>query len=203
MVLPLTLLTVLCAGIWKLWFMGGGVYVVTGEELTDHSLLYGALFLSIPGSLLVGYALVLLSKRFMQLEGIPAKIGGMVLLLICLCLGIGGIEIPWILLATVVFFLTEKKEFASLNERGEVLYKKLSALLAVPEMAWTGLTEKLGKLLEEDESGSEDDFMNSKKGKIVTVVCILMVIYMIASSFAIYKLNAKINSVYEITQEMK
>lgn len=48
----------------------------------------------------------------------------------------------------------------------------------------------------------DEDFMKTKYGKIVMAVCILLVIYMFASAVCIFKLNQKINTVYEITQEM-
>jgi len=48
----------------------------------------------------------------------------------------------------------------------------------------------------------EEDLMKTKYGKIMTAVCILLVIYMIGSAICIIKLNQKINTVYEITQEM-
>lgn len=49
----------------------------------------------------------------------------------------------------------------------------------------------------------EEDYMKTRYGKIMTAVCILLVIYMFASAFCMYRLNQKINSVYEITQEMQ
>lgn len=49
----------------------------------------------------------------------------------------------------------------------------------------------------------EEDFMKTKLGKILIVVCVLLVVYMFVSAACIYKLNEKINSVYEITQELK
>lgn len=49
----------------------------------------------------------------------------------------------------------------------------------------------------------EEDFMKTKLGKLMTAVCILLVIYMFVSAFCIYKLNTKLNSLYQITQEMK
>lgn len=61
------------------------------------------------------------------------------------------------------------------------------------------VSEKNSDLLCDSDN---EDFMKTKQGKILTVVCIILVIYMIFSSVAIYKLNAKINSVYEITQEL-
>lgn len=53
------------------------------------------------------------------------------------------------------------------------------------------------------EGESEEDYMKTKYGKIMTIICILLVIYMFVSAFCMYKLNQKINSVYTITQEMQ
>lgn len=49
----------------------------------------------------------------------------------------------------------------------------------------------------------EEDFMNTKKGKIVTVLVIGLVIYAIISTACIYKLNQKINSMVVITDELR
>lgn len=76
-----------------------------------------------------------------------------------------------------------------------------------------GLWMGLSKEPEEDEAGAkesadesiddEEDFMKTKLGRIMTVLCVLLVIYMFVSAFCIYRLNAKINSVYNITQELQ
>lgn len=70
------------------------------------------------------------------------------------------------------------------------------------KVIWDGIWK--GRFANSDLSETEEeDFMKTKQGKILTIVCILLVIYMIASAFCIYRLNAKINSLYNITQEMQ
>lgn len=54
-----------------------------------------------------------------------------------------------------------------------------------------------------EDSFDEEDYMKTRNGKIMLIICIILVIYMIASAFCIYKLNQKVNSIYEITQELK
>ncbi len=48
----------------------------------------------------------------------------------------------------------------------------------------------------------EDDFMNSKKGKLLFWGYFILIPILLALIFCIFKLNTKINSVYEYTQEM-
>lgn len=54
-----------------------------------------------------------------------------------------------------------------------------------------------------DEKGEEDDFMNTKKGKLLFAGYMILIPILLALIFSIFKLNNKINSVYEITQEIK
>ena len=53
------------------------------------------------------------------------------------------------------------------------------------------------------ENVDEEDFMNTKKGKIVMVLVILLIIYSIISTACIYRLNQKINSMVIITDELR
>ena len=63
------------------------------------------------------------------------------------------------------------------------------------------------KLLTTEERGVsaslEEDFMNTKLGKIVTIVVAVLVIYAIASTLCIFRLNQKINSMVVITDELR
>lgn len=66
---------------------------------------------------------------------------------------------------------------------------------------------KLFKLLSAEGSGdaahSEEDFMNTRLGKIVTIIVAVLVIYAIASTLCIFRLNQKINSMVVITDELR
>ena len=75
-------------------------------------------------------------------------------------------------------------------------------LLILMEPVCSGLQNRWSepKIGENQEKG---DDMNSKKGKFVTIICILMIPFIGLTSFAVYKVNQKINSVYTITQEIK
>jgi len=56
---------------------------------------------------------------------------------------------------------------------------------------------------EDNKDTGEEDFMNTKKGKIITAIVILLVIYSIISTACILKLNQKINSMVVITDELR
>lgn len=53
---------------------------------------------------------------------------------------------------------------------------------------------------EMDNTQNQEDFMNTKLGKIMTLMCVILVIYMFVSAFCIYKLNTKINTLYNTIQ---
>lgn len=60
-------------------------------------------------------------------------------------------------------------------------------------------------ILEKESSEKElleDDFMSTRKGKIVTVIVAVLVVYAIVSTFCILKLNSKINSMVSITNSL-
>ncbi len=100
-------------------------------------------------------------------------------------------------------------KFPGVKDKATQVWKQLSE-------AGTSSKERSGIALEGDSEGivsgnnsdsivseDEEDFMKTKLGKIMTVLCVLLVIYMFVSAFCIYRLNAKINSVYTITQELQ
>lgn len=64
---------------------------------------------------------------------------------------------------------------------------------------FTGL-EMLNRPFDRPRAADQEDFMNTRLGKIMTVTCIILVIYMIISMFCIYKLNTKINTLYNSMQ---
>ena len=53
---------------------------------------------------------------------------------------------------------------------------------------------------EEDLTEEEEEEMK-KQQKIITVLCVVLILYMIVSTFCIYRLNSKINTLYDITME--
>lgn len=63
------------------------------------------------------------------------------------------------------------------------------------------------KKVQKDSNQKEDceveDFMNSKKGKVLWIGNLFLIPIIIVLLFSIYKLNTKINSVFTITQEQK
>ncbi|MDD3412637.1 MAG: DUF6077 domain-containing protein [Lachnospiraceae bacterium] len=62
---------------------------------------------------------------------------------------------------------------------------------------------KMKKDLSQKEDCEVEDFMNSKKGKILWIGNLCLIPIIIVLLFSIYKLNTKINSVFTITQEQK
>lgn len=49
----------------------------------------------------------------------------------------------------------------------------------------------------------EEDFMTTKRGKIITIVVAILVVYAVISTACILKLNQKINSMVVITDELR
>lgn len=80
----------------------------------------------------------------------------------------------------------------------------LVRFLAQPFSKWvSGIKESIWvKNKKRDPADEGEEFMNSKRGRALCGVVLLMVPVMMAFVFCIYKLNNKINSVYLITQQI-
>lgn len=112
-----------------------------------------------------------------------------------------------IFIVTILFVVITQMDVGVLIHLGIVILFFALYMLAMPhvEKPFTMIWNKINKPIEikEEQLDLEEDFMKTKQGKILTVVCIILVIYMVISAVGIYKLNSKINSVYETVQTMK
>jgi len=113
----------------------------------------------------------------------------------------------FIMIATILLVITTQKDVNivlhfALMAGGIFIFFLLERLCGD---VLTGIWNKLNKPLEikDGQIDDEEDFMKTKQGKILSVICIILVIYMVISAVGIYKLNSKINSVYETVQSMK
>ena len=153
--------------------------------------------------ILLSAALALLICRAREKLKIASPEGGAAILLFLICL----------ILAWVYFFSAEEEMTGVLRLCLSlvafivfcIIFKTKKAGRLWERLNEGSLSDIFGSLMREDleTQEPEEDYMKTKQGKIMTVICILLVIYMFFSAFCIYRLNAKINSLYEITQELK
>ena len=122
------------------------------------------------------------------------------LVLVLVLLPMYGAQDALHIAVSYIFLAVSAVTALAFKDRIATLYNAMEKACREAEKEDTAKREK-APAKEDEELTEEEEEEMKKQQKIITVLCVVLILYMIVSTFCIYRLNNKINTLYEITME--